>query len=129
MLVLNYDPVNGGSVADGQVEAFVDSWIAFGRTNTTYLDVGSETILDMFRLKIARNEVDVKDLIFIYDRDIYEVNEYGVLSRTVDGKFGNPPPSFGSDLAGKIINASISKRKLKMAKEFIDGYSLPEATI
>jgi hypothetical protein len=104
MLVIKYDPDFGDVVPDGKVSSYVDQCINAARNRTLYFRVGSESILDEFRLRIARGNISPENVEFTYKGSTYKCSEYGVI-------VGDSIPSMSLERACAILKTAMAKRR------------------
>ena len=99
MLHLKWDPVNGICVPDGKVAEKVDEILSNYEFN--YHFIGSELLINEFRLRIARGEIAASEVRFIVGGEDMFVNS--------SGKFDHWPRGF-CDL-GHIQLIELSKAR------------------
>lgn len=76
MLCLKWDPMNGICVPDGKVAEKV-SEILSDLHESNYHLIGSELLINEFRLRIVRGEIASSEVRFIVDGEDKFVNSYG----------------------------------------------------
>ena len=115
MIKIIYDPKNGQTVPDKRVDSFVKQWIS----SNAYVDkdielrIGSEIIIDRFRLAILNEEIDINQIeVWFEDKHLVH-NEYGVFKTYPEG-FCDTSVNF----VERLLMGGIKKRKLlREAKE------------
>jgi hypothetical protein len=91
MIIVIYDPQAGAVVPDAKVSSFVndiimhrpggDDW----RTRCQYFTIGSETIINEFRLRVAEGKLPHDELIFEFLGKPFQMNEYAVIKDWPEG--------------------------------------------
>lgn len=122
MITCTYDAVHGHTVPDGKVFEWVDETIELSKIAKTQVFVGSEVIIDAFRLRIAQGKLSPKDIVFYHEGGAFEINEYGV------GK-ENMPPSFTCQLSCDILRTSIEKRRRDREQYIESCRTFPERDV
>jgi len=81
MITIHYDP-ECRAVPDGQVAEYVNSLIAehARSTHSVLRAVGVGSIVQEFRLRVARGEIPHTDLQFVFEGQTITINEYARLS-------------------------------------------------
>jgi len=80
MLKVTYDPENGSVVPDSGVPAFVEYVLSDYRCDIKYaVSVGSEVLINGFRLAVCRAELDPDEIVFIFKGEELVVNAEGRL--------------------------------------------------
>jgi hypothetical protein len=104
MLVIKYDPDFGDVVPDNKIEHYVNQCVNGARVSTHYYRVGSEQIMDAFRLRVAQGKLSKDNIEFTYNGKTYKLSEYGVV-------LDNDIPSHSMRVSCKILELAIKKRK------------------
>lgn len=71
-----YDPVNGHPVADGKVQALLDS-LPKSPDSGTVVFTSTMHVIDAVRLRIARDEMNHLDVMIRFNGKSYALNAYG----------------------------------------------------
>jgi hypothetical protein len=112
MLVIKYDPDFGDVVPDSKVANYVTQCINGARVSTHYYRVGSELILDEFRLRVAQGKLLPGNIEITYKGKTYKMTEFGVI---LDD--GIPSPS--TDVTYQIVRNATIRSKARRA-EFVE---------
>lgn len=105
MLVIKYDPDFGDVVPDGKIANYVNQCINAARVSTHYYRVGSELIMDEFRLRIAQETLHCGNIEFTYKGKTYKLSKFGVI-------LDDDIPSLSLERSSEIIKlAAIRSRK------------------
>jgi hypothetical protein len=86
MITVIYDPVNGATVPDANVSSEVDYFILAQKDKTIGVVIGSELIINEFRVRLYRKEIEPSDIKFMYEGVEIDAN--------VDGRLKNWPTGF-----------------------------------
>ena len=119
MITITYDPLQGQVVPDGEVAAYVTNVIREHIAGSVHdydikveRTVGSGSIINEFRLRVARQELSHTSLQFVFDHQTMTVNEYAVLY--------DWPKGF-ADLddrqVSEILICALKRRRNQKAKE------------
>lgn len=80
MLTVEYDSDSGFACCDGAVKEWVDKHIRLYNTvGHTTLVIGTETLINGFRLAVLDDEISHNDIQFMHNGEVLTVNTYGVL--------------------------------------------------
>jgi len=108
MITVTYDPQNGQVVPDGEIAKFVDDMLSCKRADLE-LTVGSGTMVNEFRLRVARAELSHRHIQFVFNGEVLIMNEFGRMAVW--------PKGFADyqdwQTVGILTAASISNRKAK----------------
>ncbi len=110
MIKLIYDPWFGISKPDSAVDEWVRCQISLHeRTKRDYeYNIGSELIIDRFRLAMINNEIDINQVEFWFNNEKLTHNEYAnIIPWPLDFCCTH------SDLSYELIKTQINKRKAK----------------
>lgn len=109
MLEIEYDAFKGEAVKDAEVEMYVLDILAryhSGKMVNTKVTVGSELVIQQFRLSIVEGLIDCNGIVFVFQNNHLKVNKFGVLDNWPRGFC-----DYESNLTRDIIRNSIKKRK------------------
>lgn len=81
-ILITYDPNDGLALPDGKIKAFVDSVIEHSRDGLELAPVASELIVNEFRIRHMRGEIDVT---FSFDGAKFKPHPSGRFDRWPEG--------------------------------------------
>ena len=85
MLKIVYDPVNGNTVPDLQIEEYIQKKIEMEKEfGSLTVAVGSCVLIDAFRLAVANKQINSQDIVFEFNGKAAEICDCGMLAPGTD---------------------------------------------
>ena len=109
-IIVEYDANSGYTFPDGQAEKWVDNMIQIARDGRKEVkfQVSSALLVDYFRVKLARGELSMNEVEFVYEGQTLVHNEYG--------RFENWPKGF-CDRTDKVLEELLTIQHEAWKKE------------
>ena len=81
-----YDPVDGKAVAEWKVAEFVSDVVElYKRSGKVTIFVGLSQLVDEFRIRVIRREIEHEQLLFMFNGQYIKVDPTGMLERWPTG--------------------------------------------
>lgn len=86
MLTIHYDPLHGHVVPDNLAISHASGVVvAYQQGKLTDYTVGSDVLIQAFRLLVTKNEIEHTNIVFAFDDEVLTVDKGGRLDRWPNG--------------------------------------------
>lgn len=79
MIRIVFDPKRGSTMPDAKIADYVARMLRLGDTpeNSIIISVGSKAILEQFQTAIFKGDIDLQNIVFVYNSTILETDQFG----------------------------------------------------